>query len=199
MSELVNALCFGPHAHDELEQGEDEGSHPRGVQHACQCSRQLLERHHEVAAVEQATIDCEEACEHSAKEPADAVDPECVESVVNRAPGVQHNDGVVANRRAQRTHHDGPHGRDEAGGGRDDDEARDGSDHGTHAGRPLRVQPFERRPHKHGRARGQVGGRDRPGGDRVGSQGRASVEAAPPEPQQRGAEEDEGHVVRPLL
>jgi hypothetical protein len=111
--------------------------------------------------------------------------------------GFEHTLGSkVSNNTRGDTEDDGCPRSDETGGGSGSDETGDSTgapaDHGPLAGKT----PIEKNPGHRGEHGGEVGVPASHGSAKVGTEGRSTVEAQPSEPQENGAEGDEGDVVR---
>ena len=78
---------------------------------------------------------------------------------------------------------------DEAGARRDGDEAGDGTGGGAEGRGVAVLDALDEQPAEHGGRGGEVGVHERLGGEAVGAEGRAGVEAEPAEPQDAGAEQ----------
>lgn len=137
----------------------------------------------------------EEGVEDEADHSADSVLSEHVERIIDANEELNLGGEVAADAGDDSEQDRGPR-RDEAGRRSGSDETRDGT--GAPADkRPLPSQTeIENAPShgaEHGRQAGVPAGHGCP---EVGAEGRAAVEAQPAEPQEDGAESDEGDVVR---
>lgn len=127
---------------------------------------------------------------------ADAVDGEDIESIVNTDEELELG-SEVADDAANDAHDEGAPGGDEAGAGGDDDEAGDGTGAEANGG-PLALEAeIEEDPGETAHRGGQVGVEAGDDGADVHGEGGAAVEAEPADPEEDGADDDVGDVVRP--
>mmetsp|Transcript_101017 Transcript_101017/g.226500 ORF Transcript_101017/g.226500 Transcript_101017/m.226500 type:complete len:473 (-) Transcript_101017:46-1464(-) len=200
MHVLVQAVgllvVVNPHAHHQAQGAEDERCHRSRVSRTDKGAHDLLAEERAAAAVEEPVLNRKQASHDGACQTSNAVEAEGVQCVVDLLELRERQDGRVADRRAHGSHDDGPDGRHEASRWRDHHQATHGADHRADTGRLLQAHGLDAHPREHGGGGREVGGGEGAGGGRVCSEGRAAVEAAPTEPEQRGAQEHEGHVVR---
>ena len=137
----------------------------------------------------------EHAGQQRADGPADAVRRDDVERVVElrlRAP----QQAEVARHGGDRAERNRAHRPDEAGGGRDRDQADDDRRGGADRGRLALPHGVEQRPDDQRARRRQHRRREGERREAFGRERAAGVEPEPAEPEQAGAEQRERHVVR---
>ena len=146
-------------------------------------------------AVVEAEVLGEDAGRDHAHHAADAVAGEDVEGVIQARLGFP-VDGDVADHAGDQADDHALADPDEARGRGDGDQADHRADAGAEGRRLLAHHPVPEHPAEHGRGRGGVRGGEGHGGRAVGPQGRAGVEAEPPEPEHARAEQHERDVGR---
>ena len=141
----------------------------------------------------------EDARHEGSDHAANSVEFEDIEPFVDAYPPVDVPAQRADDRGDEPDQHGQPHGH-ETGSRRDAHQTRDGTLARAH-GRKLAAIPdkVNQAPTNNARAGSSIGVEDGEHGSDAGVEGRASVEAKPPGPDQRGAEKDQGGVMRLLV
>ena len=121
---------------------------------------------------------------------------ECVERIVIAEPGLDDGHHVEADDGGDKPDEEGARQVHRAGRRGDGHQSGHGTRADTYRRGLLVVYPVDGHPRQGGDARGQVGHQEGVGGDAVGLQAAAGVEAEPAQPQESRAHEDERDVVR---
>ena len=187
----------GKYRHDEVDRLDEAEGHDEGVDGAEAGAPELLKEllAAGVGAVGVHAVIGEDADEEGAEVAAHTVHGEHVEGVVEVELVLDNLDEEVAPGGGEAADdHRGP-GVHVTGGGGDGGETGDGADAGTDEGGLALVRPLDHEPHEESAGRGDLGVDEGVARNLVGAEGGAAVEAEPAEPEEGGAESDEGDVV----
>ncbi len=124
------------------------------------------------------------------------MDAEAVERIVVAEHVLEAGAAPVADHARGDADRKGPDRPDESRGRRDGDEASHGTRADADDGRLAAQRPLHQHPGEAGHRRGDLGDQHRHAGLHAGGDGGAGVEPEPADPQQRGADESQHHVVR---
>src|SRR6187402_1759238 len=188
-------LVLDPEAHRLLDDpADDEGQHEAVDNHA-EGTERLLAQLGEAARVDQADAGAEEADVQRSDETAHEVDAHDIERVVE-ARLVLQLDRQGTDRAGDQAEHDGPERRQDVTGRGDRDQARDGARCGPDRGGLAVLDLLHDQPAERGSSRSGEGVDPGDRGDAVDGGLGTGVEPEPAEPQHRGADERQRHVVR---
>ena len=192
-------LLVGAERHDQAEHLEDDEGHDAGIDEGRAGAERLLAELRRVAGEEAISatpfLRGKDSGEQRASEAADTVAGEDVERIIQARARAEQDHEVAGEggdsaqgQRTERAH--------EAGGGGDGHETDDDAGRGAHGGDVSGAHGVEDRPDHQRRHRRQEGVGERQCRRSVRGERAAAVEAEPAEPEQPGAQQHEGDVVR---
>ena len=140
----------------------------------------------------------EDRQQHGADDPAETMDREDIEAVVDLQLLLHPSAGEVAGHAGNQAEQDGAGRTDHAGRRGDSGEAGDGASRRADNARFAGLQSLHQRPSQRRGGRGEVGHQQGHAGRAVGGELAAGIEAEPADPQQPGAGHDHPWAVRRL-